>query len=113
MTKLFYDHLLIIEEIILVLDGYELTHQEKSEFIALIDETLNHHILNEILVALPKKHHKEFLIQFTKTPHDHELMLFLKKHARGDIEMRILRKSESIKRMLLDTIQKTKKNSQK
>lgn len=111
MTKLFYDHLLIIEEIVFVLDSYDLSPQEKSEFIQLIDETVNHHILNEILILLPKKHHKEFLTHFTKAPHDHDLMIFLKKHAKGDIEMRIIRKSESVKRMLLDTIHKARKNT--
>lgn len=109
MATLFYDHLLVIEDIVFVLDSYHLTVQEKKELMSLIDETLNHHILDVILKKLPKKHHKEFLSQLSKIPHSPELLQFLKQHARGDIEKQIIITSNNVKKLLIQTIHDAKK----
>ena len=66
MAQFFYDHLLVIEDVTVILDNYPLTKGEKEKTLLLIDETLHHHILDSILTNLPKEHHEHFLTRFTE-----------------------------------------------
>jgi len=77
MAKIFYDYLIKIEEITVELEGYEMTVEEKEEFITLIDETLHNHTLNVILSNLPQERHEDFLSLFYEAPHRPELLDFL------------------------------------
>jgi len=54
MSKLFFDHLVIREEITAHLDTFVMDQEEKEEIIRIIDENLHHHVLNVILNHLPK-----------------------------------------------------------
>ncbi|KKU95176.1 MAG: hypothetical protein UY27_C0025G0008 [Candidatus Gottesmanbacteria bacterium GW2011_GWA1_48_13] len=55
MAQLFYDHLIVIEEITAVLDEHTLTKEERAELLRLIDQTLHHEILDTIFTHLPKE----------------------------------------------------------
>ena len=113
MSKIFYDHLINIEEIVLELDGYELTFEEKDEFINLIDGTLHHHTLQVILDLLPQEHHQDFLDQFYQAPHDQNLITYLKEKITDEIEKRIEEKAVEIKKEILLEIKKTSKVKKK
>ncbi len=52
MAKIFYDHLVMMEEIIVVIDQHDLSPKERQELISLVDQTLHHHILDVILAAV-------------------------------------------------------------
>lgn len=106
MAKIFYDHLIVFEELIAELNS--LDNESKQEIIGLMDETLHHHILDTILTHLPKEHHGEFLERFHKAPHDPELLLFLKQYAVVDIEEKIKEKAKKVKRGLLSELKKSK-----
>lgn len=108
MSKIFYDHLIKIEEVTIELDNYELTIEEKEEFISLIDETLHNHTLEVILTSIPKNLHEDFLSMFHQAPHKLELLYFLKKEA-PDIEEKIKKNSEIIKKEILSQIKRSKK----
>jgi len=111
MSKLFYDHLIIIEDITLILDKYNITKEERGKILSLIDKTLHHSILNTILSHLPKNHHEVFLNKFTSYPYDLKLLTFLKDHTEVDIEIEILNTASSVKKTILKEIERSKKNS--
>ena len=61
MSKLFYDHLVNIEEIIIVLSEYDISEDDRQQILSTIDETIHHHVLDIIFTHLPREHHEEFL----------------------------------------------------
>lgn len=101
MSKIFYDHLIIIEEITAVLDEHQLSPKERTALLQLMDETLHHRILDVILTHLPHDHHETFLTKFHAAPHDRELITFLKEKANVDIEKKILAEANKTKKELL------------
>ncbi len=109
MAKIFYDHLIIIEEIIAQLDQHDLDPKKRQELIALVDQTLHHHILDVILTHLPQYHHETFLTRFHQAPHDIGLLTFLKEHTDRDIEKEILKKANSVKKNIFSEIKKARK----
>jgi hypothetical protein len=108
MTKIFYDHLIIIEEVVAVLDTHDLTSTQKQEFLDLIDQTMHQDILNTILTLLPREHHETFLAKFHASPGDHLLMTFLKEHSPADMEKEILKSALKVKKQILKEIEQSK-----
>lgn len=109
MTKIFYDHLIKIEEVCDELNNCELNVEEKEEFITLIDETIDNKMIDAILDMLPEEYHKTFLTQFHQAPYDKALIKFLKEKVSGDIDEIIEAKAKEIKKELLAEIKKSKK----
>lgn len=109
MKKTFYDHLIIIEDIVFVMDDYKIPKEHQKEMISVIDRTLSTAILDEILTHLPKEHHPHFLKTYAIKPHDKALLTFLKTHAGEQIEIIIFTKAEKTKKNILETIQRTYK----
>lgn len=108
MSKIFYDHLIIIEEVIAVLDEHKLSPKERTELLQLMDQTLHHRILDVILTLLPKEHHETFLTRFHKAPHDPGLIPFLKERTNKDIEKVILSEANKTKKELLTLLQENR-----
>ena len=104
MPKVFYDHLIGLEEISLELKGYNLQKEEYDELIGIAGETLHHHVLNIILTHLPKDKHQIFLETFSLTPHDPKLMDFLKNEGLIEIEEKISIQIKKIKTEILNEI---------
>ena len=104
MAKLFYDHLIIIEEVIILLDQKKTDVKEKEKLLAIIDDTLNHRILNIILTHLRKHHHEEFLKKIAHHPYDSGIMLFLKEKTTVDIEKEIMKTANNVKRSVIKEI---------
>lgn len=98
MNKLFYDHLIVIEEITAVLSEHKLKPAEKAKLLALMDATLQHEILDVILTYLPREKHEEFLTKFRAAPHDTKLLQYLNDTAAVNIELAILDRANKIKR---------------
>ncbi len=105
----FYDHLVILDEIISELDAYDLPADERAEILGLIHHTTHQHLLNVILNHLPREHHEPFLTKFQKTPHDPELLAFLKREIKADIESEIKIQAARIKKEILAEITKSRK----
>lgn len=108
MSKVFYDHLILLEEVIAELDRYKLDPVERTELINLADQHLHHHVLNIILTHLPKDLHPEFLNRLQSAPHDQALMAFLKQEIKTDIESAIKVQAKKIKAEILIEITKAK-----
>ena len=111
MAQLFYDHLIVIEEVIAVLNEHNLTKEERAELLRLIDQTLHHEILDTIFTHLPKEHHETFLTRFHIAPHDAKLLEFLQEATSVDIEGEIFKTANRVKRHALSTIAKAKKET--
>jgi hypothetical protein len=106
-AKIFYDHLIIIEEIELTLMTHQITKEECEEILRLVDRTMHSDILQRILKHLPFHHHEEFLTRFHAAPHDSKLMTFLKDHTIVDIEKEILSAANSVKNTVIREIRTT------
>ena len=99
MSKLYYDHLIVIEEIVAVVGN-------NKKILDLIDQTLQHEILDVILTYLPREKHEEFLTKFHRAPHDMGLMQYLKDNSAVNIELAILDRANKTKRKLLREVKK-------
>lgn len=78
MSKILYDHLIILEEIETLISEYRFEGKEKQEISQMIEETIHYRVLNVILINLPKEHHQTFLERFHQAPYDEDLLNFLK-----------------------------------
>jgi hypothetical protein len=75
MSKLFFDHLILFEEVDKKIKKVASSVEEKEELWGLIDEMVHHKAFDVILGKLPRDNHEEFLEMFHAHPHD-EVMLF-------------------------------------
>jgi len=107
MSKIFYDHLVIREEIDFELNRFQVDPEEQEELISLIDQTLHHHILNVILNHLPKEKHHEFISRLHADPNDDTLIDYLKTHAHPEIEAEIKKQAAKIKKEILADLKKS------
>lgn len=105
MTKVFYDHLILIEDIIVSLDTHGVPVSEKRSLLTFIDETIHSYVLDTILTHLPKEHHEHFLFEFTRAPHQPSLLDFLKKKTKVDIEQEIKKTVEHVKKKVLKDLE--------
>ena len=105
-AKLFYDHLIIIEEIVAVLDEHKVKAKEKEKILRIIDRTLEHEIMDVIFTYLPKAHHEEFLRMFHASPHDPRLLSYLTDHSTVNIELAILDRANKTKRKFLKEVKR-------
>lgn len=108
MSKLFYDHLILLDEIDSLLDKHGVDADQRHGLVALIDETLHHHTLAVILDHLPEAHHDKFLASFASAPHDPQLLTFLKERIKIDIEAAIKDQARTIKSEIIAEIGKLK-----
>ncbi len=106
--KIFYDHLINLEELIVELDGHEIAVEEREELIGLMDQTMHHQILEAILDHLPKEHHEDFLSRFHQAPHSPDLLVFIKERVTVDIESVIKDRAGKAKKEILREIKKSK-----
>ncbi len=109
MAKIFYDHLVMRDEIVKELDRYEIAVEERDELVQLVDETLHHHVLDVILTHLPKEKHQEFLTKCHSAPHDEKLLEYLKTETQIDIEAEIRERAKITKKQLLAEIKRARK----
>lgn len=97
MSKLFFDHLIYLEEVEVEIKKTASSREEKEELWALVDEIVIHKVLGKILDKLPRVHHEEFLTLFHKCPHD-EIVIFgyLREKTGKDIEGSLRKELEAI-----------------
>lgn len=86
MSKLFFDHLVVLEEVDSEIKKVAQSKEEKEELWDLVDEAVHHRVLDTILDKLHHSHHEEFLEKFHKAPYDEALMGYLKEKIGGNIE---------------------------
>ena len=104
MSKIFYDHLIVLEEVNIQIDEVAKTSEEKEELWKLVDEIIHHRVMSAILEKLPEKHHKIFLKTFYASPYDEQLISYLNEKIDDDIEKFIGREIKSLSDELLQLV---------
>ena len=108
MAKIFYDHLVVLEEVTTILKTYQLSNDEHEEIVELMNKTIHHEVLSVILKKLPAEKHKDFLKMFHVAPHDVKLLDFLKNEIEN-IEEEIKTVAEKVKKEFLVEIKRATK----
>jgi len=103
MAKLFFDHLVNLEELEKEINSVARTPEEKLELWQIVDEMIHHKVFDCILENLDKEHHEEFMDHVHVRPHDHNIFDFLKDKIKDDIEETIRQRvSDLASEILLD-----------
>lgn len=104
MSKIFYDHLVVFEELEFEVDKMTKTPEEREELWKIIDEILHLRILASILDSLPNEHHREFLEKFHASPYDDSLMSFLNERIETDIEIFLKEEIKKLEKEIVKNI---------
>lgn len=110
MSKVFYDHLVVLKEVEVELTSHSFTSGEKHEVHQMIEETVHFRVMGRILDHLPHEHHSEFLELFHKAPYHRGVLDFLKEKVE-DIEEAIKDEIMVLEKELLEDIGKGKKKA--
>ncbi|SRR5258708_4887285 len=108
MSKIFYDHLIILSEVEVLIKTSASSIDEKEELWKIVDEILHHRVMEVILDNLPREYHEEFLGKFVDRPYDDELIVYINEKAKKDIEKEIRKEAKSIESEILKEIKKSK-----
>lgn len=101
MSRIWYDHLIILEEVEVEINNLDLEAEEKEELHHLIDEMVHHRVLNRVLQVLPRHHHANFLVEFKKRPHDPALIDYINEKIDESVEKVVKEEMEKLKKELL------------
>ena len=104
MSKLYYDRLIVFEEVEAEIKKVAKTSEEKEELWREIDEIIHHKLMGCVLEKLPKEYRHEFLEKFEEAPQDEGLFKFLTERVGEDIEDFLKLETEKLKIELLQLI---------
>lgn len=105
MKRVFWDHLIEIEEIEIKIDEHGLEKEEKLQLLKTIHQTFDAKILEEVLSHLPKEKHTTFLDKFAQKPHHPNVLEFLKEEIE-DIDEKISKLAKKLKKEILEELAK-------
>ncbi len=109
MTNIFYDKLIVLDDVEKELDELAQTQEEKEELWGIVDELVHHKVLGCILDTLPRENHEEFLDKFHKAPYDEGLMEYLKEKIGKNAEELIRQEIGNLAYEILQEIKSSKK----
>lgn len=95
MIAYFYTKLITIEPLLEEMDSLELSDQEREHLSDLIDSSLYHVILDQILLNLSEEDKRTFLEKFSDNPNDDQLLEFLNQKVEN-IEDKIKKASDEL-----------------
>lgn len=105
---MFYQRYIVIESLIEELHGLDLGEEERYHLASLVDSSLNHAILDEILSNLSPEDKKAFLAKMSEDPENEKLMDFLNERVEN-IEDKIKTVSEQLIKELHKDIKEAKR----
>ena len=108
MSKLFFDQLVVLDDIDGEIKKLTKSREEKEELWQLVDEMVHHRVLGCVLDALPRGNHDEFLEKFHKAPHDESIMDFLREKVGDNIDELIRQEIGGLAFELLEEIRAKK-----
>ena len=100
MSRIFYDHLIILNSLELKITDLGLGPEEKEALNQLVEETVHFRLMTRILDSLPREHHEEFLDFFHQAPHEERLLKYLQEKIEN-IEDIIKKEIEDLEKSLL------------
>lgn len=104
MSKVFYDNLIILEEVESHIKDSAKTQEEREELWKIVDEIVHHRVLHCLLDHLPHNHHEDFLEKFHECPYDEALLDFLNEKIEGDVEKVIKKEIKGLEKEILEEI---------
>ncbi len=107
MKNHFFSHLIEIDTLHIELDDMDLSEHEKEDIKKLIDESIYHTVLDAVLSELSEEDKKIFLSHLMSEEHE-KIWHFVNGRVEN-IEDKIIRAAEDIKKELHQDIRKTKK----
>ena len=108
MSKLYYDHLIVMKDLEIHISKLEITSDEKQKIYQMVDETIHYRITTRVLNELPRVHHEHYLELFTRYPYHPKVMEFLKEHV-VDIEDKITQEVKDLEKLFLSDLSGAKK----
>lgn len=105
MSKVYYDYLIVLDDVDKYIKEVAETEEEKHELWQIVDEMVHHRVLGCVLDNLPKEYHEEFLGKFHEAPHDLSLMDYLKEKISDNIEELIKQEIGGLATELLEELQ--------
>lgn len=102
MSRVFYDHIIVLEELEEEINKIAPSHDAKFKLWQMIDEITHFRVLHRTLKLLPKNHHRKFLMMLHQAPYEPEIMYFLMEKTEGQIEKSLKQEKESILQDLRD-----------
>ena len=106
--RFFYEKFIVIENLTEELHSLDLTEEEKHHLSGLIDGSLHHVILDEILSNLSAEDKKVFLSKMKQDPQSEELLEFLNQKI-DKLEERINKVSQQLVEELHADVKEAKK----
>lgn len=101
MSKIFYDHLIILDKVDVLIKKSANTSEEREELWNLVDQIIHPRVLTVILDNLPTERHDEFLQKFHTSPYDENIITYLNKNAGEDIEKLISNEIKNIEEEII------------
>ncbi|MGD8744646.1 MAG: hypothetical protein PVJ52_03570 [Candidatus Woesebacteria bacterium] len=111
MSKVFYDHLIGLEDLEREINSVFEGSEEKEELWQLVDEIIHHRVLGCVLDNLPHEHHEEFISNFHESPHDETHFEYLEQKTEGGIVKEIKISIKQIGDELVSLIEDLKKEN--
>jgi hypothetical protein len=113
MSTVFYDHLIVLDEIHEIVVSVSDSHEEKMELWNLVDHIIHKRVLVKILDLLPREDHENFLERFHAAPYDENHILFINARIDGDVSTHIVGEIKLFKNELLKELLPPQKKSKK
>ena len=88
MSRLFFDHLININQLQSQIDQLETTEEELYQLHQQIDELIQQRVVEVILDLLHQDHHHIFISYLHQNPADTRILIWLKQHIQ-DVESQI------------------------
>ena len=105
---IFYQKLIVIDSILEELHAMDLSDVERSHLASLVDSSLHHAILAEILNSLSDEDKKMFLKRLYENPEDEELWRFLNEKIEG-VEEKIKKVADQLVKEMHEDLREAKK----
>ncbi len=104
MSKLFFDHLIVLDDVESEIKESTETHEERHELWKIVDEIVHHRVFGCIFNHLPDEHHHDFMDKFDEAPHDHSLLDYINEKIEDKIEEIIKKETKNLAAEILQEI---------
>ena len=78
-TKMFYQDLLNLSDLLEQFDQLRLSSVERDELLDIVRHTVHLEVVNHVLARLPEEEHEAFLVHLEEKPHDNGIWVYLKR----------------------------------
>lgn len=104
MSVIFYDRLIVLDNLDKKLKKLVSSNEELQELWSLIEEMIHHRVIGCVLDRLPEEKHTEFLSRFQERPHDERILDYVKENVQEDIEKIIKKEVKNLHKEILAEI---------